>query len=259
MQQVVDTWEGGLRASGGTLVPSKSYWFLIHFIFDRNKWRYARLNECPGNVTIRDIIGHDRVELEQLDVHNAKETLGVFIAMDGNQREQTKSLRSKANRWADKIRAGTYSEAETWYSLQFCLLKLLEYPLMATSMSKTQCDSFMKPIRAAGLPSLEINRHLSKVVAHGPQLYQGIGIPGIWTVQGIMKMWLAINHGDAPTITGHQLRASMELLTLEIGLPGHVLQQPYQLFGHLATNSWLSHLWEFCDDSNIQLTTTTST
>ena len=27
MQKVVDTWEGGLRASGGALVPAKSYWF----------------------------------------------------------------------------------------------------------------------------------------------------------------------------------------------------------------------------------------
>ena len=36
MQAVVDTWEGGLRASGGALVPSKSYWYLIHFKFKNN-------------------------------------------------------------------------------------------------------------------------------------------------------------------------------------------------------------------------------
>jgi hypothetical protein len=61
----------------------------------------------------------------------------------------------------------------------------------------------------------------------------------------------------APTITGHQLRASMELHTIEIGLPGHLLQQNYQIYGHLATLSWLKHLWEFCDDSNLQVTSTT--
>jgi hypothetical protein len=36
MQEVVDTWEGGLRASGGALVPEKSYWYLIHFTFKNN-------------------------------------------------------------------------------------------------------------------------------------------------------------------------------------------------------------------------------
>ena len=52
MQQVVDTWEGGLRASGGALAPSKSYWSLTHFTIENNKWRYATIEETPGNITI---------------------------------------------------------------------------------------------------------------------------------------------------------------------------------------------------------------
>jgi hypothetical protein len=56
-QQAAGTWEGGLRAFGGALVPTKSYWFLIHFVFERNCWRYARIDETPGNITICDISG----------------------------------------------------------------------------------------------------------------------------------------------------------------------------------------------------------
>jgi hypothetical protein len=85
MQQAVDTWEGGLKASGasgGALIPTKSYWFLIHFVSERNCWQYARLDETSGNITIRDIPGTARVELEQLDVHEARETLGIFIATE---------------------------------------------------------------------------------------------------------------------------------------------------------------------------------
>jgi hypothetical protein len=52
MQKVVDTWERGLRASGGALVPAKSYWFLIHFIFEHNGWRYATIDKTPGTITI---------------------------------------------------------------------------------------------------------------------------------------------------------------------------------------------------------------
>jgi hypothetical protein len=112
MQQVVDTWEGGLRASGGALVPDKSYWFLIHFIFENNRWRYARIEETPGNITIRNIPGTDRVELERLKVQEARETLGVFIAMDGNQTAQTQALWEKATKWADQVRTGRFSHAE---------------------------------------------------------------------------------------------------------------------------------------------------
>jgi hypothetical protein len=257
MQQVVDTWEGGLRASGGALVPAKSYWFLIHFIFERNGWRYASIAETPGNITIRDIPGTGRVELERLEVQEARETLGVFIAMDGNQKAQTQALWEKAVTWADKVRTGRFTHAEAWFSLQFCVMKSLEYPLMATSLSKEQCNKIMKPIRAAALPAMGINRKLTLDVVHGPQRYQGVGIPDLWTVQGILKLWLALQHGDAPTITGHQLRASMELHTLEIGLPGDLLQQEFTTFGQLSTITWLKHLWEFCEDSNIQLKSTT--
>jgi hypothetical protein len=31
MQEAVNHWEGGLRASGGALVPSKSHWYLVDF------------------------------------------------------------------------------------------------------------------------------------------------------------------------------------------------------------------------------------
>jgi hypothetical protein len=242
MQEAIDTWEGGLRASGGALVASKSFWFLIHFVFECNRWRYARIHETPGELTIRDLPGTGRVPLAQLEMNEAQETLGVFIAMNGNQKAQTHELWEKATLWADKVRSGRFSHAEAWFSLQFCVMKSLEYPLMATSLSKAQCDKIMQPIRAAALPSLGINRHLPLEVVHGPQLFQGVGIPNLWTVQGILKLWLALQHGDAPTITGHQLRASMELHTLELGLPGQLLKQDYQRFGHLATISWLKHL-----------------
>ncbi len=257
MQEVVNTWEGGLRASGGALEPTKSYWFLIRFVFENNRWRDARIDETPGSLTIRDIPGTGRVDLQRLEVHEARETLGVFIAMNGDQKAQAHALWEKANLWAERLRVGRFSQAEAWFSLQFCVMKSLEYPLMATSLSESQCKKIMHPILSAVLPAIGINSRLAHKVAHGPKLYQGLGILDLWTVQGILKLWVTLQHGDAPTITGHQLRASMELHTIELGLSGQLTQQDYQIFGHLATKSWLKHLWQFCTLSNIQLTTTT--
>jgi hypothetical protein len=71
------------------------------------------------------------------------------------------------------------------------------------------------------------------------------------------QAWIAIQHGDADTITGHQLRASMELHILKLGLPGQLLRQYFAIFGHIITKSWLKHLWEFCYKCNIQIETLT--
>jgi hypothetical protein len=125
----------------------------------------------PGNNTVRDIPCRARVELERLDVHEAWERLEVFIAMNGNQELQTHEPWEKATAWAEKVRSGRFSPAKAWFSMQFCIMKSLKYPLIATiatSLSKAQRNRIMKTIQAAGLPALGINCHLPLVV-HGPK------------------------------------------------------------------------------------------
>jgi hypothetical protein len=41
MQAVVDHWEGGVRATGGALVPAKSWWYLIDFVWENNACGYC--------------------------------------------------------------------------------------------------------------------------------------------------------------------------------------------------------------------------
>ena len=110
----------------------------------------------------------------------------------------------------------------------------------------------MKPILDAGLTALGLNCKMTRAVVFGPKRYQGIGIPELWTLQGILKLWLAVAHGDAPTITGCSLRALLLFHTIELGLPGPFFQQDYTTFSHLATQSWLKHLWEFCVTTSIR-------
>ena len=53
-QTVINHWEGGLRATGGAIIPKKSYWYLIDWIWNRGKWRYATKEDIPGDLTIQD-------------------------------------------------------------------------------------------------------------------------------------------------------------------------------------------------------------
>lgn len=53
-QEAMDRWEGGLRASGGALVPNKSFWYLIDFQWSEDKWQYWDEDEMPGGIQIWD-------------------------------------------------------------------------------------------------------------------------------------------------------------------------------------------------------------
>jgi hypothetical protein len=56
IQRMLDHWAGGLRATGGALVPSKSYWYGIDFKWNQKKlnWEYKSIADLPGSLILRD-------------------------------------------------------------------------------------------------------------------------------------------------------------------------------------------------------------
>jgi len=51
---VLTLWEQGLRATGGALVPEKSFWYLIDFQWQGSKWRYAAYATELGELLMKD-------------------------------------------------------------------------------------------------------------------------------------------------------------------------------------------------------------
>jgi hypothetical protein len=163
MQQAIDHWEGGLKATGGALVPSKSYWYLIDFVWTGDAWRYATQDDIPGDISINKIDDSGREILQHYKANVAKETLGVFLAMDGNNKEEARHLRSKAKAFADCIHTSFLSCEDAVYALHRTIMKTLEYPMIATTMSKVQWDFIMAPLLTASLPRMGYVRKLPRV------------------------------------------------------------------------------------------------
>ena len=98
--------------------------------------------------------GKTQLPLTQLSLLEARETLGVWIAADGNWRTQTRKLKDKATTWGDKLAKGYLREADTTVALQTTITKSLAYALPATSLTKTQCKDIMSPLLLRTLPKL---------------------------------------------------------------------------------------------------------
>jgi hypothetical protein len=52
MQDAVNAWHGGLRASGGALKPDKCSWCLVSFFWERGQWSHASTASLPGTLTL---------------------------------------------------------------------------------------------------------------------------------------------------------------------------------------------------------------
>ena len=105
MQGALSAWEGGLKATSGAIVPEKSHWYLIDFAWEKGNWRYKTITESPAKLQIRDCAGTIKI-LERLEMNDARRTLGVRLAPDGNNKEEVKFLKQRVVDWADRIRTG---------------------------------------------------------------------------------------------------------------------------------------------------------
>jgi len=77
MQNLVDHWEGLLRVTGGTLVPTKCFWHLIDFKFTNKTWTYITKHQKLGELAIKDGM-HHWIEAPRLETHEVCQTWGYI-------------------------------------------------------------------------------------------------------------------------------------------------------------------------------------
>lgn len=212
LQMSLDTWEGGLKATCGAIVPEKTFWHLIDFTLPPGSWKYKLIKDCLGSLFVNDIYGH-RKEIRRFEVSHAETTLGVDLAPDGNTRQQAKKMKTAAVKWADGMRTGRISPSKSWLAITSAKTPYT-YPLSATNLSKQQCEDIMPPILMNGLPALGICHFFSRKLVFAPIKYMGLGIQHLYTIQEIARLKDMINHTYKSTTTGDLYQTSLELLFL---------------------------------------------
>ena len=132
MQQAMDLWEGLIKNTGGALAVDKCRWWGVDVFWQDGKWRYKTQQELGQTLTAIDT-NDERQIVEQLDASSAYETLGVWIATDGNHTKELKVLKDTACEWADRIWVSLLSESSR--AVHATIVKKLEYPLLAMTLT----------------------------------------------------------------------------------------------------------------------------
>jgi hypothetical protein len=182
LQQAIDTWESSLKATCGALVPEKTAWWLVSFKWTGTSWSYASTQDSPGDLYVNDI-SSNRKTITRLESYQAYETLGVYLAPDGNLEEQFKKMEKAATQWADNLRTGSIGWNEVWIALQSTILRTLMYPLPALRLSKEQLDRILAPILRYCLPALGICRNFPRHLVFSTLDYMGLNIPHLYYIQ----------------------------------------------------------------------------
>jgi hypothetical protein len=175
LQAAMDTWEQGLSATSGAIVPEKTFTFLVDFVWRGASWRYRTITESPATFSVRDIQGV-RKPVKRYEPWEAQETLGVILAPDGNLDRQFNSMLSKVRQWADAMRTGNISRSDVWLALNMTIFRTLCYPLSATNLTKVQCEKLMSPLLYYALPAIGVCRTFPRDIVFAPAKFGGLGV-----------------------------------------------------------------------------------
>ena len=246
MQQGIDRWEGGLKLTGGAIVPEKSWIYPIAFDFDNaGKWKYKKVETIDHIFSVQDHTGQRRI-LEKIEPDIGKETLGVMLSPDGNNKQALEELQRKAQKWSDYVITGHLKANEARLALDSTIIRTLSYPLLALTLSESECNKIMKPILDASLAKTHVCRNFPHAVVYGPKSEKGLGFTNLYIQQGLSHINSIQQHAqDKDSITGSFIRNSIESLKIELGLGMNIFTLPYDEYHHMATDCWIKQSWHF--------------
>ena len=250
-QAALNLWEGGLRTTGGALVPDKSDWTFVDFEVVDGKWQYidSRNNEQLSVLNAQGV----RENLDRLSTSTGRLTLGVHIAGDGNWKDEIQYLTDKSKKWAEQVRTGHIQRHDAWLAFRSTIRKSLDYCLPATFFSKKELYKIHSAALNRGLSATGIVRTLDRSICYGPLQFQGLGIHDPYVQQGIEHIKMILRHGHTDDIPGKLLTFTIEGTQLEAGLTGNLFDYDFHKYGELATTSWIKATWRFVWEYNISL------
>jgi len=247
MQQSINMWAGLLRAMGGALVPKKCFWYYIHNTWKNCKWQYV-----PNPTTHAMVVPNDNNAPIPTPVE-ARRTLGVRLAPNGNNRDEFQYLMDIVRSWHASMSAAKVTHVAAEFGLRQVILRKLEYPLVATTFTQQECQKIMSPILMAGLPAAGLTRTFPRALVHGPWQWGGLNIPNLFTEQTTKHIHTLLKFGgDLGDMTGGLIQATEESFHLEAGFTGLLSDFPKKVYSYV-TPTWISRMREVCQQYHIHI------
>ena len=116
-------------------------------------------------------------------------------------------------------------------------MKILEYPLGASLLTKSQCDIAQSPALTTSLKKFDIVSTISRDIIFGPAKYCGLNFSNLYMESGIQKIKLLLGHIRKNDKTGSILKVALGCAQQEIGIAQPLLEAPYSQYGAFCSNS----------------------
>ena len=113
----------------------------------------------------------------------------------------------------------------------------------------------MQPALRVGLNASGICANYPRAAVFGPEKYQGLGVPHLYTTMCINHLEDMIMHRTKSTSMGDLYCVSVEQLMVKAGVGSDIFAWEYKPFQKAVTKGLAQHMWKFLSESNLYLRT----
>jgi len=177
--------------------------------------------------------------------------VGMAQSLSGASLPAAKALKEKAQKWITALQSGILPHHMMWTALTWVIWPSLCY-LLSVTIGNPASSSYITPLQTI-LPRLRTNRNYPMALCFGLPLHQGLGLPNpIWE-QGILVLKLFLEHANSSHMESTLITISLEYTQLQIGSSLLVFNTNFAKWGFLVGPTWLTSLWQFISEHQIQL------
>jgi len=236
-QSALDLWSGSLRATGGELEDSKTYFIpIIH------NWKGSKAflqRTCTD--TQLHLKQHDRVQtdLEGKNPNDSFFTLGIWQSPSGNENKQIEHMVNQIKSWGQQTTDNKMPWVHARIAVKATIGRTLVYPLSATTFDPKQCKKLQRCFLQTTLGKIGIVRTASSILASAPISLGGLGLLSFELEQLTHHLDIMMQFGpDSSSTTGQLIRSTLEYHAIESGWPGDPLTIPPCTY--TTKNTWIA-------------------
>jgi hypothetical protein len=252
--QFMNRWNGDLRATGGLIAVAKTRWFLVDFKWTRLDYEYRTIADIPGNITLPDANGQDYVVARE-EVSTASKSLGVWLALDGNQDKLKEVLTETSHVFGSQVSTSNCSKNDALYTYNNSFMASMQYPIIATQFTETEWNKVIQPALQVTLNSAGMAKSFPRKVLYGLELYQGMDMKHPFFLQEISHIMTHVQEAVCQSQIGQMIQMTAEAFQIEIRVPFLLNKTVYddQRYAFYTPQCWYITLWKFVSSDKYKI------
>jgi hypothetical protein len=202
----------------GPLKPQKCFWYMLVWICKKGKARLKTMHELPQNPLYIPQPDGTRVPIHLKSISDPEKKLSVYTCPTGNFSYHVAQLLTTGSEYAERLSSRMIPARDAWMGTRYQLFPKLIYGAAAATHSPQKLEHAFQSIWYKLLPSLHVNRNITKEYRMLLLRFQDLALPNPNIDALSKKIHLLQSHRDTDSSLGRMLHQAYQMFQVEVGL-----------------------------------------